>query len=112
MPDAPLSIDEIEGWPVFVLEGAPYGIVRVDCDRIVNSHVFDSPADVVDVSFECELRCVDTNHDQSLTLVFLSPGTDVRKRTSPVDARVCPEVDEHDSSAQALGGQWLRVEPP
>src|SRR5258708_7710961 len=111
MTNAPSRIDEIKGRPILVVEGTPYGIVRVDCDRVVDFHVLYGRANVVEVFLERELRCVDTDHDQSLSFVFLGPRADIGKCASPVDARVSPEVDEDDFSAQAGRGQWLRIEP-
>jgi hypothetical protein len=60
---------------------------------------------------ERKLRRVHADHDQPLILVLLMPGADVAERAEPVDARVCPEVDEDDLPAQALWRQRLGVEP-
>jgi hypothetical protein len=54
---------------------------------------------------------VDADNDQPLILVLLVPRPEIAERAQPVDARVRPEVDEHDLPAQAFLGQRLRVEP-
>src|SRR5262245_5239442 len=67
-------------------------------------------ADVVQVLLERELWCVYADHDSALR-VFLRPGSKVRQRAEPVDAREGAEVDDDDFSKQALRGQRWRVEP-
>ena len=111
MPDVPLRIDEVERRPIFVVERAPYRIVAVDRDRIVDPHVLRGPAHVVDVVLEGELGRVHADHHQPLIPVFLGPGADIGKRAQPVDAGVGPEVDEDDFSAQTGRRQRRRVEP-
>ena len=44
-------------------------------------------------------------------LVVAIPGIHVRHRAQAVDARVRPEIDDHDLAAQALGRERLAVEP-
>src|SRR5207247_4660441 len=51
------------------------------------------------------------NHDQPSILVLLGPRADVGERAQPIDARVRPEVDENDLSAQVLHCERRRVEP-
>src|SRR6266436_5728913 len=70
MPDAPLRIDDIEGRPILVPESPPYRMVAIDRDRITDSHILGGSANVIDVFLECELRRVDTDHHQTLILVF------------------------------------------
>src|SRR6185369_15992292 len=62
-------------------------------------------------SVESELRRVDPKDDEALAPVLVGPRAQVRQRPLPVDARVRPEIDQHDLAAQLLGGQRLRVEP-
>ena len=112
MSNTPLRIDEIEGRPVLVLERAPYRVVVVDRDRIIDPHGLRGSSNIIDVSLECELRRVHADHHQSLILVFLGPRADIGKRAQPVDAGIGPEVDEDDLAAQAGRRQRLRVEPP
>src|SRR5262249_24872269 len=63
MANMPLRIDEIERRPIVVVEGAPDRIVAIDRDRIIDPQVLRGVANVIDVSFESELRRVYTNHD-------------------------------------------------
>jgi hypothetical protein len=78
MPDFSLGIDEVEGRPVLVLEGIPDGMVAVHRDGVAHSEGLGSPADVVDVLLESELRGVHPDHDQPPIPVFLRPGAEVR----------------------------------
>ena len=43
--------------------------------------------------------------------VLVSPGSDIRKRSEPVDAGVGPEIDEDDFSAQGRRSQGRRIQP-
>ena len=45
------------------------------------------------------------DHNQSVILVLLVPTADVGQGSQAVDARVGPEVDQHDLAPQALSGQ-------
>ena len=49
MSNTPLRIDEIQRRPILVPESAPYDMVAVHCDRVIDPHVFDGPANVVQV---------------------------------------------------------------
>src|SRR5262249_3753679 len=79
MSNLPLRIDEIQRRPIVVVESTPDRIVAIDRDRILDSHVLGGAANVLDVSLECELRRVDADHHQSVLLVFLGPGADIRQ---------------------------------
>ena len=111
MTDAPLRVDEVDRRPVLVAERPPDGVLAVDRHRVVDAHVRDRLAYVVDVLLELELRRVNADHHQAPTLVLLGPGAHVRQRAQPVDAGIGPEVDEDDLTAQARNGQRRRVEP-
>src|SRR6185295_15261234 len=97
--------------PVVIIEGAPDNVFAVDGDWIVDPQRFGLPADVVDVLFKSEFRGMDADDDQPLVLVLVRPGAKVGLRAQPVDAGVCPEMDEDDLSAQGRRGEWRRVEP-
>ena len=71
MPDAPLRVGEIECRPIFVVERAPYRVVVIDHDRILDAHVLCSPANVVNVFLERELGRVYADHHQSVILVLV-----------------------------------------
>src|SRR6476646_8015681 len=54
---------------------------------------------------------MDTDYDQPLILIFLSPRADIRKLAAPIDARIGPELDQHDFPLQRRVSQWRRIEP-
>ena len=111
VPDASLRIDKVLRRPILVVEGAPNEIVAVHGDRIVDPQRFNLTADVVDNLLKSVFRRMDADHDQSLILVFLRPCAKVSLRAQPVDAGVCPEMDEDDFSAQARRRERRRIEP-
>jgi hypothetical protein len=57
-----------------VLECVSCRVVAVQRDRIVDVHVFQRPADVIDVLLEFELGSVHADDHQSLAPIFLGPG--------------------------------------
>src|SRR4029079_6023695 len=88
-------IDEVQRRPILVPEGPPDRIVVVDDDRPVDSHRLHRPAHVLEIVLERELRRMYADDDDA-RLVPLGPGTHVRKRAQPVDARVGAEIHDHD----------------
>jgi len=56
---------------------ATWVFVRRSSDGKIDLHVLYSPADVVDVFLESELRCVNADDHQSLFLVFPGPPADM-----------------------------------
>ena len=58
--------------------------------------------DVAGVALERELGRVHADDDQAVAAVARVPGLEVGQRAQAVDARVGPEVDEHDLAAQRL----------
>src|SRR6185436_77871 len=84
----------------------------VECDRVLDPQCRCGLANVVGILLERELRRVDADDDESLVAVLLGPRAKVAERAEPVDARVRPEVDEHDLPAQVSRFEWLCVEPP
>src|SRR5580704_3300534 len=111
MSNMPLRIDEIEGRPIVVFEGTPYGQIAVDHDRIADPHVLRSSLDVSDVLLEIELGRMHPDYHQPLILVLLGPRADIGQRTSPIDTGIGPEIDENNSSGQAGRCQWRRINP-
>src|SRR5215813_2460138 len=99
MPDASLRVGEVESGPVMVVEGTPYRVVVIGRNRVTDPHVLHGAADVIGVSLECELGCVDADHDQALARVLPGPGADVGKLAQPVDAGIRPEADQDDVPA-------------
>src|SRR5215208_1650451 len=108
---AALRIDEVQRGPILILEGSPDDMLIVHCDRVIDTHLLDGPANVVDALFKRELRRMDADHHQSLIPVFLGPGAHIGKRSQPIDAGIGPEIDEDDFSAQSLRGQGWRIQP-
>ena len=94
-------VDEVQRRPVVVVEGTPDCVVAVDRDRVFDLQLPHRATDVVDVSFEGELRCVHADGDEILP-VLLRPGTDVRERAQPVDAGIRPELRRPRLSLQDL----------
>ena len=109
--NATVNIGDIHCWPVVVVEGAPDAIIAVNSDRVSHVHLLRRPAHVVDVFLERELRRVRTDYNQSLVAVFVGQGAHIGKGAEPVDARISPEIDEHDFPAQARWCKRWRVEP-
>ena len=94
MANMPLGIDAIQSRPILVIEGVPYGVVVVERDRIVDPHVLDGPAHIVEVVLEGELGCMHADDDQAVILVFGRPRADIGKGAAPIDAGVGPEIDQ------------------
>jgi hypothetical protein len=112
VPNLSLCVDDVQGWPVVVVEGGPDGVVVVDHHRVVDPQLLDGAADVVEVVLEVELGGVHADDHQAVVLVGLGPGAEVGQGAQPVDAGVGPEVDQHDLAAQPGCGQRRGVEPP
>ena len=64
LTNASPRIDEIEGRPILVIEGAPDRVVVVDRDGILDPHLLHRTTDVVEVAFECKLGCVHADQDE------------------------------------------------
>jgi hypothetical protein len=111
LPDLPAAIDEVLGRPGTVLVRLPGAVVVVDRDRVPHTEVAGRPVHVRDHVLEGELRRVDADDDEARPAVGRVPGLQVRKRAQAVDARVRPEVDEHDLPAQLLDREGLAVDP-
>jgi hypothetical protein len=111
VPDSPFRVGDVDGGPKPVGERLPDRIIAIDCDRIVDGHVLDGLAHVVNVAFKWELRSVDPDHDQPLIRVPLGPGADIGECAKPVDAGVGPEVDKNDLPVQIRRAERRRVEP-
>ena len=94
-----------------VVERAPDRVVVVERDRVVDLPLVRRLPHAVDLVLERELRRVDPDHDQAVIPVGPRPGTYVRLRAQPVDARERPEVHENDVAAQLVWAQRLRPQP-
>ena len=98
--DHATGVDEVQRRPVVVAERAPYPIVVVDRDRVVDRSLLRRAPHEVDVVLERELRRVDADDDQPVVSVGLRPRADVGLLAQPVDAGQRPEVHEDDVTAQ------------
>jgi len=95
-----------------VIECVPDRVFVIHCDWIINLHALDGLPDVINVLFKFDLGRVDADHYQPLFFIFLCPCADVRKRTSPINTGIGPEIHEHNSSAWVRPRQALRIDPP
>ena len=109
--DPAASVDQVLGRPVQVAPRVPGLVVVVLRDGIAQAAAGDRVAHVARVLLELELRRVDAHDDQAALAVAVVPRPQIGQRPQAVDARVGPEVDQHDLSAQVAQGQRLRVEP-
>src|SRR5208283_5338719 len=91
MSNMPSRIDEVEGRPILVVEGAPYSVIIIDGNRIIDAQVLRGSANAIDVLLEFELGRVHADHHQSLIPVFLGPRADIGERAQPIDASIVPE---------------------
>jgi len=94
-----LIVEEVLRRPSVVTERAPDGEVVVDGDGIRQSVVADSPVDIAGVLAELKLRRVHADDDQPERRVSAIPLLHVRGRPNPIDARVLPEIHDHDLPA-------------
>jgi hypothetical protein len=62
-----------------VAESAPDLVVAVERDRVLDPHLPDGPADVVDAALESELGGVYTEHHQPVAGVLRCPGAEIGK---------------------------------
>src|SRR5688572_29261876 len=70
LANASVRVDEIEGGPVLVLEGAPDRVIVIDHDRILDLHLPHGTTNVVEVVFESELGCVHSYQDEALPVLL------------------------------------------
>ena len=101
MPDPPLSIHDIDCRPIFVRERAPYRVVAVERDRIIDPPVFTARR-TFSMSFSNPNSGECTPTRPIRHPVFRSPCSDIGQRAQPIDAGVGPEIDEDDFPAQSL----------
>ncbi len=93
-------VDEVVCRPVFVVERIPNSVVAVDGDRVGNAQFANGILYVCPFSLESELWRMHTDHDKTRVLIFCRPGFHVWQLSQAVDARVCPEIYQHDLPAQ------------
>src|SRR6516164_5721719 len=104
-------LHKIEGRPELVVKSPPDRVVVVYCNWIIDHHGLRSLAHILDVSLELEFGRVYSDDNQSMVPVLPRPRSDIGEGAPPVNAGICPEVDEDDVSAKALAAQWWRIEP-
>src|SRR5439155_5747089 len=71
----------------------------------------DRGADVRRDVLERELGRVHADDLEAVLVVGGIPRLQVRQRPQAVDARIGPEVDEHDLAVERRDRQWLGVDP-
>ncbi len=103
--NATLGVDKVQGRPVVVGERAPDLVVVVDGDRPFDAHRPRLALDVAEVVLKRELRRVHADDHQAFVPVSLGPCPYVGMSAQPVDARVGPELHDHDPTTQACRGQ-------
>ena len=109
--DAALNIDKIVSGPVLVAEGAPDGVVAVDCDRIADLQIGNGVLYIADAFLKRKLRRVHAYDYESLISIFLCPRLDVGDRAKAVDAGIRPEIDQNHLAFETLPRQRRRVQP-
>ncbi len=109
--DVAVPVDEVLRRPVLVPERRPRAVLAVERDRVADAQPLDRAADVRGHRLERELGRVDANDHEPVLAVHAVPRLDVRERAQAVDARVGPEVDQHDLAAQLLDRQGRAVHP-
>jgi len=95
------GVDQVLRGPVLVAERVPGAVVVVLDDRVAKAELGDRVFDVRGLPLERELGSVNADDHQAAVAVALPPGLDVGQRANAIDARVGPEVDQHDLAAQA-----------
>src|SRR5215212_7342468 len=111
VPDPALRVCEVDRRPVPVGECAPDPVVAVERDRVLDPQGLHGLADVVNLVLERELRRMDADDDQASIAILLGPRAYECQRAEPVDACVCPEVNENDLSSQTLRSERGGVQP-
>ena len=99
--DPALPVDQVLGRPVLVRVVRPGGVLVVLDDRVGDPEPLDRGGDVRGDVLESELGRVDADDHEPVAVVGPVPRLEVRQRAQAVDARVRPEVDQHDLAAQA-----------
>ena len=97
---APPRVDQVLRGPVLVAVRAPVGEVVVLRDRVAQPVALDRLPHVPRVPLERELGRVHADDGETVAAVAGVPGAERRQRPEAVDARVGPEVDQHDPAAQ------------
>src|SRR5215469_6360823 len=95
VPQIPVFIEKIFGWPVAIGKCLPDLAVAVDHDWIGQPKFADAASNIRFILCEGELRRVYANDGQTLFPIALMPGLYVGQRADAVDAGVVPEIDQH-----------------
>ena len=101
----PLGVDEVFGGPVLIVVGVPGPVVVVHRDGVAHAEGLDRGLHVAHDVLELEFGRLHSYHDQTIVLVALVPGLDVRQGSLTVDARIRPEVHEDDLAAKLGHGE-------
>ena len=109
--DRAVLVDKVLGWPVLVLEGAPGLVVVVLRYRVLQVVVVPCHDDVLRQLLELELRRVYAQDHEPLVGILVVPLLYIGECPDAVDARIGPEVDQHDLPPLVLHRERLGVEP-
>lgn len=94
-----------------IVERAPDRVVVVERHGIDDSQIVNGASHIVGIFFEGEFRRVNAQHHEAMVLVLGGPGLDVGQRPQAVDARVGPEIDQHDLAARGIGRECGGIQP-
>ena len=97
--DLAAPIEKVLRGPVPVVVRVPGGMVVVHRHGIGDTQLLDRVLDVRGVLLERKLRRVHAHDLEAHRMVALIPSLEMGQRPKTVDARVGPEIDEHDLAA-------------
>ena len=106
-----VAVDQVFRRPVLVLERVPRRVLVVERNRVADAKAVHRAPHVPGHMLECELGCVDAEHDEPAPSIGPVPGLHVRQRAQAVDARVGPEVDQDDLAAELPKSERVAVDP-
>ena len=112
--DLTVRVDQILRGPVLIAPGVPGAVAVVLHDGVAQAVGRDRLGDVPGVLLERELRRLDADDVEAIAMVGRVEALEERQRPDAVDARVRPEIDEHDAAMEAMDGERPaagRVEP-
>src|ERR1700722_11225615 len=73
-PDVPVSVDQVQSWPVLIIERLPNAVVAVDRDGVVDLHGPNLSLHAGHIVLEAEFRGGDAADHKSALPGFCLPG--------------------------------------